>query len=118
MTRQAYDAERKILNFTGTRATDSITNTHVYLPKAAPIKKETMIHMKMDRIMEVSREYVKNNKQGSTLTKDEKDGLKSLNKRVKDNEIVIVETDKSGKFSVMNQDTYLEAGDVHVKEDR
>merc|ERR1711888_260046 len=30
----------------------------------------------------------------------------------------VCETDKSGKFSVMRQDVYLEAGDEHVKNDK
>ena len=40
--------------------------------------------------MEVAKEYNQKRKSGSSLTKDEKEGLKSLLKRSKENEIVIV----------------------------
>ena len=48
----------------------------------------------------------------------EKRGLKSLKKRVADGDIVICQTDKSGKFCVLTREQYLEAGKVHVDKDR
>merc|ERR1711888_131401 len=118
MSRQVYDVESKTMSFAGRKATDCVTNTHIYLPKAAPIKKETTIQMKKDHIMEVAKEFNQMRRTGSTLTWEEKDGLKSLSRRTKDNEIVVVESDKSGKFSIMKQETYLEAGDEHVQGDK
>ena len=43
MSRQVYDDERKKISFSSRLATDSKQNTHVYLPKAAEIRKETEI---------------------------------------------------------------------------
>ena len=73
--------------------------------RAAVIKWETSIQMRRDRLLEVAQEYGRNivNCSG-TLTKEERAGLESLQKRIKDNELVVVETDKSGTFSVMRQD--------------
>ena len=120
MDRNVYNEQKKWLNFTRVRATDYKWNTNVYFPKAAPTKQETEIQLKKERFMEVTREVMKEvEEEGNsrTLTKQEDRGLRSLIKRIKENEIVVVETDKSGKFSVMPQQTYLEAGDKHVVED-
>ena len=45
-------------------------------------------------------------RQKSNLTKGELRGLKTLKKRVKDGEIVVLPTDKSGLFAVMKRETY------------
>ena len=105
VSRQVYDFENKKISFMGRRATDCKNNTHIYLPRATVIKWETSIQMRRDRLLEVAQEYGRNivNCSG-TLTKEERAGLESLQKRIKDNELVVVETDKSGKFSVMRQD--------------
>ena len=39
MSRQVYDFEQKRISFIGRRATDCRNNTHVYLPRAAVIKR-------------------------------------------------------------------------------
>jgi hypothetical protein len=44
--------------------------------------------------------------------------LESLRKRVAAGEIVIVPTDKSGRFSIMDLETYLQAGLKHAGKDR
>ena len=51
------------------------------------------------------------------MSKAEQDGLKSLQKRVAEGELVILPTDKSGRFAVMSMATYIAAGMVHVKDD-
>ena len=105
VSRQVYDFENKKISCRGRRATEWKNNTHIYLPRAAVIKWETSIQMRRDRLLEVAQEYGRNivNCSG-TLTKEERAGLESLQKRIKDNELVVVETDNSGKFSVMRQD--------------
>ena len=55
--------------------------------------------------------------QKSNLTRNEILGLKSLKKRVKEGEIVILPTDKTGLFAVMSRDTYLECGTSHTEKD-
>lgn len=70
--------------------------------------------------MEVARETAKelvDEKDDSTLTKAETRGLKSLQKRIKEGDIVVMETDKSGRFSVISLEEYLEADDIHVRDD-
>ena len=51
------------------------------------------------------------------LTAGGKKGLRSLKKRVASGEVVICQTDKSGRFCVLTRDQYLEAGLEHTKKD-
>ena len=44
-------------------------------------------------------------------------GLRCLEKRVKNQEIVVFQTDKSGRFSVDTRTNYLLAGEVHTAND-
>ena len=57
---------------------------------------------------------LKGGAQKSNLNEAERRGLKSLRKRVSDSEIVIVPTDKSGRFAVMSLATYELAGQAHT----
>ena len=53
----------------------------------------------------------------SNLSRSEEAGLKSLRKRVESKELVITETDKSKRFSVLKYDQYFESGAKHTKDD-
>jgi hypothetical protein len=55
--------------------------------------------------------------QKANLTKQEQAGLKSIQKRIAEGELVILPTDKSGRFAIMSMETYVAAGSVHVKDD-
>ena len=73
--------------------------------------------------MEIFREYIaKNtNKKGdlkSNLTDEENEGLKSLQKRIAKGDLIVMKTDKSGKFAITTQEKYLEMGQDHVKSDK
>ena len=52
------------------------------------------------------------------LTREEMRGLKKLEKRKQDGEIVIINTDKSSKLCVMKREDYLVLGEAHVGKDR
>ena len=90
----------------------------MYLPRAATIKKETNIQMVKDRFVEVAKEYGCKNGRDWTLTKEENEELKSLGKKSKEGELVVIETDKTGKFMLMGRQEFLDAGDIHTKEDK
>ena len=55
--------------------------------------------------------------QESNLTPAEARGLKKLKKRVRDGQLVVVRTDKSGKFCLMSLEEYRRAGEVHTAKD-
>jgi hypothetical protein len=52
------------------------------------------------------------------LTEPETKGLLSLQKRVKEGELVIMPTDKSSKLAVCDMETYRELGAVHTMNDK
>ena len=51
------------------------------------------------------------------LSSKEQAGLKSIKKKIADGELVVLPTDKSGRFGVMSMATYIKAGMVHIKDD-
>jgi hypothetical protein len=52
------------------------------------------------------------------MSSKEQGGLKRIKKKEADGKIVILPTDKSGRFGVMSMATSIRAGMVHVGEDR
>ena len=53
----------------------------------------------------------------SFLTEDEKEGLQSLLKRMKNRELIILKTDKSGKLCVVSSEEYRKMGEEHTRKD-
>ena len=62
--------------------------------------------------------FGKNGEQESSLTQEEKIGLKSLQKRISSGEIIVIKTDKSSKLAVTTQEKYKEMGQEHVSKDK
>ena len=52
------------------------------------------------------------------MTKSERRGYLKLLKRVRSKEIVISETDKSGKLTISSYASYIQQGEAHIKNDR
>ena len=97
-------------------------NTEVYLPWALELEAEAGLEVLRQQWTQCYTGFTKENsnkkkEQKSNLTKDEKEGLESLRKRVAEREIIIVTTDKSGRFSIMDIETYMMAGLKHNKKD-
>ena len=59
--------------------------------------------------------YISENKGKENLTKDEKEGLRSLQKR---DDVIIFQTDKSSRFSADTKENYVTACSKHVEGDR
>ena len=56
--------------------------------------------------------------QASNLTEEQQQGLKSLKLRIKNKEIVVLKTDKSGKLCVATTEEYIKMGYKHTKKDK
>ena len=52
------------------------------------------------------------------MTEEEQEGLKSLKERIKNKELIVLKTDKSGKLCVASKEEYVKMGLVHVGKDR
>ena len=83
---------------------------------------EAGIAMRRENFNKITSKFIDekcvNNKQKPNLTKEEMKGLRSLQKRIKDGEIVVMSTDKSCKLAVTTMEKYLEMGAVHTRNDK
>ena len=121
-TRQVYDPEDKSYDERKMRVTDMEECTRIHLPKPLGIKREAEIELRREAHKKVSEGYRKEkcderDNQEDNLTKQERRGLKSLEKRKKDGEIIITMTDKSSKLCIMKREDYLRLGEDHVSKD-
>ena len=93
------------------------------LPKPLPTKDETLIEMRRDihtRIYDTFRKE-KCNKRGEqkpNLTEEEQEGLASLQKRIKEKEVIVMKTDKSGKLCIATTEEYKKMGQMHAGKDK
>ena len=105
------------------RVTSMKGNSRVILPKIMKkFRDEAALETMRTEVMQDFLEFIRKNcnkrgEQCSNLSNSELRGLKSLKKRVKNGEIVVVPTDKTGKLCVMAREAYEEAGSVHVGKD-
>ena len=52
------------------------------------------------------------------ITEEERMGLKRIQKRIKEGELIVMKTDKSGKMSVTDRENYAKMGQEHIKDDK
>ena len=93
------------------------------LPRAQSAEKESKLEVLRVELQNEHEEWVKTHcdcksKQLQNLTKDEIEGLKSIRLRLVNGELVVLPTDKSGRFALMTMATYIKAGEIHIKEDK
>ena len=121
-SRQIYDPVEKRYDDRNRRVTDLPECSRVTLPRPLNIIREAQIENRRDIHNNIYQQYRKEfcgqkGDQESGLSKEEEKGLESLRKRIEKEEIVVMKTDKSGKFSITSRDKYLEMGEVHVGKD-
>ena len=114
-----YDTATKKVDMRNLRATDFPFNKRVILPSALSEEKEVGLQHLKNNMRKSVHNYVgiDMNKRWQNLTVNEKNGLRSLRKRSKDNSVVIYQTDKSGRSSIDTAESYILACDPHVKGD-
>ena len=121
--RMTFDLRNGVLDMRKRRATDVKNNSRVILPrKMRGFEEEARLEMLRQKLRGTFSQYMREKcgpggLQKSNLTRGEIKGLKSLKKRVKNGEIAILPTDKTGLFAVMSRDTYLECGLSHTRGD-
>ena len=122
-SRQMYDPEENNFDMGRLKATDVKHNTRITLPQPGSPLVEAMIAVREEAVRRIRSKYKeeftsKDGQQKSNLSTKQRRGLKSLVIRVKNGEIVVLLTDKSGRLAVMTLEDYHEAGMVHVKNDK
>ena len=114
----------KSLNYAHLRATDIPTVQRLYPPKPATLRKEKVMDNIKEKLMETVREYKNENcdRRGNfkhhNLNNSDTEALKELKKEVRDKNIVVFSTDKSGKFAVDTPGNYREAVMRHTERDK
>ena len=121
-SRIIFDPTNNEINLGRQRITDCPGNTRVFLPKPMPPIKEAMVAVRSSEWSQTRTEFKAKNTnhkgdQPSNLTPQQQRGLKSILKRLKEGLIVIIETDKTGKFCIMSIEDYRKAGEVHTNKD-
>ena len=119
-----YDFESKTMDFGRSKATNWKRNKRIKLPKASSSLLEASMEIRRKAAGKIYEECIKLLDDGAetigmdNLTAGEKRGLKSLKKKVKDGNLLICQTDKSGRFCVMDKEQYRMAGHEHTAKDR
>ena len=121
--RQVFDPVDKTYDARKRRVTDLQECTRITLPKPLSTQEEVNLEMRRTTQHEIFRKFInkntdKNGAMRSNLTEDEKSGLKSLQKRINNRELIILKTDKSSKFAVTSEQEYLKMGQEHTSKDR
>ena len=117
-----FDEDEMEVDFRKQRATNCKHNTYCHLPGPLTAKQEQELEVRRMEWSSIFDDYMarftdEEGIQESNLTQAEKRGLDSLKKKVKDGSIIIVQTDKSGRFAVMSKEEYERAGRKHTDKD-
>ena len=122
-SRTPYDDKERTFDLRKQKVTDYKKNSRVIFPRAQSAENESKLEVLRVELQNEHDEWVKTHcdcksKQLPNLTKDEIAGLKSIRLRLVNGELVVLPTDKSGRFALMTMATYIKAGEVHIKEDK
>ena len=122
-SQEFLDDKEKVFDLRKQKVTDYKKNSRVILPRAQSAEKESKLEVLRVELQNEHEEWVKTHcdcksKQLLNLTKDEIEGLKSIRLRLVNGELVVLPTDKSGRFALMTMATYIKAGEIHIKEDK
>ena len=122
-SRQIFDPEKKVFDQRNRRCTDLKENLEVVLPKPLGAREEACIEMRRGVYEKIFNDFKKKNcdkrgKQKTNLTEPEEMGIKSLEKRIEAEEILVVKTDKSNRLAVIKRADYLEMGRKSIENDK
>ena len=93
------------------------------MPRPLPTKHEAFIEIRRDVHEKIYNTYRqefcnKNGDQKTNLAEQEQRGLKKLQKRIKEDSLVVLKTDKSGKFATTTKEHYIKMGQEHTAKDK
>ena len=95
-------------DFREMRSPDLPFNGRIKLPAPLDDAKEIEMHSLKEKLKQITNETCEKmkGKEYDNLTQDEQKGSKALRKKVKEGDVVIFQTDKSGRFAVDTPDNY------------
>ena len=115
--RRSYAPESATFDLRQMRGPDLPFNKRIKLPNAVDEESEVRMQALKNNLRGVTSEYIRSQPNSTTLTKSEETGLRSLKKRIGRKEIVVFQTDKSGRFAVDSMENYVLSGQAHAAED-
>ena len=111
------------LNYAGLRATDIPTVARLCPPRPSSLKKEKVLDSVKNKLLETVSDYQRqhcDNKgkiNNQNISKSEEKAIKDMKERIRNKEIVVFTTDKSGRFAVDTPKNYEEAVMNHTSND-
>ena len=111
------------INYASMRATEIPTVQRLYLPNPGTIEEEVVMENIKMKMINTAREYKKKycDEKGyiknHNLSKEETEGLEEVKEKIKNGEIVVFATDKSGRLSIDTPNNYTEAVLEHTTND-
>ena len=120
---QQHMSTYKTVNFADKRATDIPTVQRLYPPKPGKLKQESILENIKMKLLDTTKEYMnkhcdnKGRIKNHNLSNEEKEGIKEIKEKIKEREIVVFQTDKSGRFSIDTPENYEEAVLNHTVND-
>ena len=119
-----FDHQENWIDLSRKRVTDIKGNASVTLPKRSKnFEFESRLEVLRVEALNLYRKYMKENckekgKQASNLTGKQWRGFISLKKIIENGELLVVPTDKTGKFSIFDRELYEISGLEHTKGDK
>ena len=111
------------MDFANRRVTDMPTCRRTIPPQSLPPLKTAILTNLKTRLCEVTRTFINNNcdtkgnLKVNNVTRDEAEGMKSIKKKVNDEEWVVVQSDKSKQLTANTKQNYLERLSAHTQGD-
>lgn len=107
--KETFNIEEKRFDFRGARSTELPFNCRTYIPGAIKREEETRLqNLRMD-LTRIVEEFTETKEVALTnLTDEQKKGLAKVKKRKKENQVVVFQTDKSGKLAIDTPSNYKE----------
>ena len=110
-----YDSKENSFNMSRLRATNLPFNKRVCMPPFADEDTEARIQFAKTKIYAAIDKQATRSKGKDNVNKRLKQGLTSLQQRIKEKEIICFPTDKSGRLSVDTASIYIEGMKGHLK---
>ena len=116
--KETFNVEEKRFDFRGARSTELPFNSRTHIPGAIQRDEETRLQNLRIDLTRIVEEFAETKEVALTnLTDEQKKGLAELKKRGKNDEIVVFQTDKSGKLAVDTPENYKETATPHIEGD-
>ena len=100
------------------------SNRRTFPPRPLPATTTTTLTNLKQRLVETSRVYrtencdEKGNILNNNITREEREGLKSIQGKVREQEWIVMPSDKSGRLTATSKEHYLERIQPHMVGDR